>query len=664
MKRITVILIIVLVFASVLVSCNNNPSKKNNDNTPIVVDDVIKSKKNLFVNPGTDLGTFGTELISRFPNKAEQFSSGTDVMVVSPSETADTEAAKKVLATLINNGYVILLDPSYAEWVSFVNQLEVNLLEDVGDFDFVSSDLYSDNLIDVYDFLWILEQNHESLYHYSTEGLNPNDVYYDAIVMKVDEILFVETADGTDEVAISDFKVTRDIYSFDESVDDSEEVLVSTEELNPEENDVITQIGNLEFSKNIDIKESVDGIIDWISEGSEGERALLLEDGARSLGLARGPEEEFKKINAQIVEYSMSNPVSAVWQGLDVVSGYAKINIRYAIWSLYSVDENADYYYIQQDVIALNDCLKCGPDERDKWYERTIGSETIYQYGNWMRYVKSENKIDPAVAEKVDLWKFAPSNTNGSQNVSTGMNFSLGGSIGINKSGPSGGLSAGVSFSNSTSKAYPDITVTYRTDNQKNPCWDYQTKDVAFDWHVFTSNKHDIAPALARHTNTMNHQWMWKVKAPEDGQSFSFTTTISLETQNCQMKKFMPGKYAKYTMECYGTKTFTINMVPPSRNKDNYSMSVTPPEGMSPEDIAGFNALIKSKFGTAWLDNADIWHVKKDDDEPAKKCFEAAMSRIESSKSLVTDGGFSGEYEFRIIKTSNGEEVAKKAIVF
>ena len=74
MKRITVILIFILVFASILISCNNNPSKKNNDNTPIVVDDVIKSKKNLFVNPGTDLGTFGTELISRFPNKAEQFS--------------------------------------------------------------------------------------------------------------------------------------------------------------------------------------------------------------------------------------------------------------------------------------------------------------------------------------------------------------------------------------------------------------------------------------------------------------------------------------------------------------------------------------------------------------------------------------------------------------
>ena len=665
MKRVSVILVFVLVSAVLLFSCNNNPSKKNKDDTPVVVDDTSRSTKTVFVNPGTELGDFGTELVSRFSKKAEQFGSETDVTVVQASGFSKAEEINLVLASLINDGYVVVLRPSYGDWVSFVEKLEVNLLDSIWDIDYVVDDLYSNNLLEVYDFLCMLEENHKNLYYHTVEAIDEEDLLYEAIVMRTDEILFVESSDEANGISEAEIKVTRDIYTIDESVDDSEEVLESSEELDPEDNGLFLEIGNVEVSQNVDLKDSVNGIIDWISEESEGERELLVEDGAKSLSLARGPAEEaFKKISAQIVEYSMSNPVSTVWQGLEPVSGYAKINIRYAIWSMYSVNENADYYYIQQDVMALNDCLKCGPDAKDEWYERKIGSETIYQYGNWMRYVKSENRIDPAVASKVTLCEYTPDNKNGSQNVSTGMNFSLGGSIGINKSGISGGLSTGVSFSNSTSKAYPDILVTYRTDDQKNPSWDYQTKDVAFDWHVFTSNKHDIAPALAIHTNTMNHKWLWKIDAPEDGQTFSFTTTITLETQNCQMKKFMPGKYSKYTMECAGTKTFTINMVPPSRNKDNYSLSVTTPEGMSSAEIAAFNNLLKTKFGTAWFDNADIWHVKANDDEPAKKSFEAVMSRIENSKRLVTDGGFSGEFVFRIIKTSTGVEVATKTITF
>ena len=254
MKRATVILLVLVVFAALLVSCNNNPSKKNNDNIP---DDT----KSVFVNPGTVLGDFGTELVSRFPVMDEQFSLETDVMVVSPSVEPDSEAIEMVLAALINDSYVILLDPSYGEWVSFVNQLEVSLLNDISDFDYVNDERYFSNLIDVYDFLCILEENHKNLYFHSTEGLNDNDMFYDAIVMKTDEILFVETAEEENGNSDAGIRITREIYSIDESVDDSEEVLESTEELNPEDSGLLEEIGNVGFSKEVDIEDSVSSVI-------------------------------------------------------------------------------------------------------------------------------------------------------------------------------------------------------------------------------------------------------------------------------------------------------------------------------------------------------------------------------------------------------------------
>jgi hypothetical protein len=105
----------------------------------------------------------------------------------------------------------------------------------------------------------------------------------------------------------------------------------------------------------------------------------------------------------------------------------------------------------------------------------------------------------------------SPETTNNQQSVTSGVDFTVGGDVGISKSGPSATVSSGITISNSKTVNIKDCNVTNKSnDRSNNAHWFYQFNRCSAIGYLLYAGVTD-PPSLATSTFQPVNQWIWRV---------------------------------------------------------------------------------------------------------------------------------------------------------
>lgn len=140
-------------------------------------------------------------------------------------------------------------------------------------------------------------------------------------------------------------------------------------------------------------------------------------------------------------------------------AGRTRVNsydVEYDIWNVYSVSEQRNYYYIHQHFLgAFNDCYV-------GVYNKTIktrGCKTVSKVCEWYgQQVKLTTK--PLNSAGMRIHRTSPETTQSSTSYTSGISFSLGGSVGYENGSGTGMVNAGLGLNSSYTYAVSDVSIS------------------------------------------------------------------------------------------------------------------------------------------------------------------------------------------------------------
>lgn len=185
----------------------------------------------------------------------------------------------------------------------------------------------------------------------------------------------------------------------------------------------------------------------------------------------------------------------------------ALFTVTYTIYSLYSFDQDCDYYLIQQEMGGNSDAVKI-PNWKEDGYNC---------YGFYLGNIECNHQITDTEGHTVYLSQSSPATTVTSETIGTSIGFNLGGSIGLGMTGPSANVTGGISFSSSISHSYNSLSVTNNsgTQNSTDANWKYSVNFQEAGSNGWTSHIND-APEVALHYIAVHNAWIWRVVNPGD----------------------------------------------------------------------------------------------------------------------------------------------------
>lgn len=234
-------------------------------------------------------------------------------------------------------------------------------------------------------------------------------------------------------------------------------------------------------------------------------------------------------------------------------------------------------------------------------------------------------------------------------------------------SGPTGGISGGISYNNSTSRTVSDISAKY-TESTTSPRWDYNGgnepwHDWEWDWgRACYRYIHGEAPATLKGDVILNNNWVWKVSNPSGTYSFDAETYVKTHwlkdfvTRGAiDDHKFEYGTYIEPT-----TNNTAINMNPPSRTMDNYLMSYDTPSDWDEAKITRFRDFLTEYF-KLWQPNIDIYSLDENENKQiTTDHFAEVMADFENNKQLFKDNKFTGTFTFKIKNSNEQSDLVTK----
>jgi hypothetical protein len=201
-----------------------------------------------------------------------------------------------------------------------------------------------------------------------------------------------------------------------------------------------------------------------------------------------------------------------------------RIQTNYYVWSVYSYDNNKDYYFIEQEIIIPNGNLWHGKRKKlNGWYYRSKDF--------WMDKLYTNNIITDSNKKVLDgnliISKYSPETVNDSTSYTSGVAWNIGAKVGVASDGKAGfELSGGVTFSNSHTWTVQDIGVTAKVMSDittKNASWQWDTqKRAKYLASVDISDPANLAISTARFGAT----WIWVVNNPGKKDSYTLKSTI------------------------------------------------------------------------------------------------------------------------------------------
>lgn len=276
-----------------------------------------------------------------------------------------------------------------------------------------------------------------------------------------------------------------------------------------------------------------------------------------------------------------NNNLDYQWGPASVRAIYHPIQLRYDIWTAYSADKKCDFYCVKLSVTAENNQMGCGPSEARKWYDaryfkpwqESAKSISAYPniYGPYMRELKMNCSLEGLKAQLVD---YTPKNTPGGTTVTESFSASLGANVGVNSSGPMGGITGQLTWGSSVSRINPDLkaTVTANTGTGQLE-FDYIAARPIAEYNVFLPAKHSGIKDISIKTCTVQHAWVWSVETTAN--NVTLNTVFKSVDEWLTYEEFAAKCYEHYIpLPCEHKFKSAINC--PPRNKQEWAMTIEP----------------------------------------------------------------------------------------
>ncbi len=189
----------------------------------------------------------------------------------------------------------------------------------------------------------------------------------------------------------------------------------------------------------------------------------------------------------------------------------ALYQVTYTIYAVYSFDQDMDYYMVHQEIIGNNKPMMLP----SKWKEDKGNC-----YGFYLGEIDNDHQIfmpngGSFSSTEVFVHDPKPVTSEGSYSTTSGYSVDFGGSIGLDPSGLSGGLSAGGSLSESYTMNISDVTITNNSldGGSGRARWVYDVADAPVTSNGFKAKMHE-SPLVSRNTIVIHNCWYWTVKNP------------------------------------------------------------------------------------------------------------------------------------------------------
>jgi hypothetical protein len=354
-----------------------------------------------------------------------------------------------------------------------------------------------------------------------------------------------------------------------------------------------------------------------------------------------------------------NNNLDYQWGPSSVRAIYHPIQLRYDIWTAYSADKKCDFYCVKLSVTAENNQMGCGPSEARNWYDakyfkpwqESAKSISAYPniYGPYMRELKMNCSLEGLKAQLVD---YTPKNTPGGTTVTESFSASLGANVGVNSSGPMGGINGSLTWGSSVSRINPDLkaTVTANTGTGQLE-FDYIAARPIAEYNVFLPAKHTGIKDISITTCTVQHAWVWSVETTAN--NVTLNTVFKSVDEWLTYEEFAAKCYEHYiSLPCEHKFKSAINC--PPRNKQEWAMTIEPTNSKA-------DAYLKQKLPQYFWDNNVFFtrkenHLKADTKDEISAWVQKSKAIFDKNNSILKgaaqEGGITGNFTIRWHQTN------------
>ena len=346
-------------------------------------------------------------------------------------------------------------------------------------------------------------------------------------------------------------------------------------------------------------------------------------------------------------------------RALDKTLNYEMV---YVMYSAYNFDTNTDYYFIRLRPNFKCSALGC-PSGTNTWIEankvvtfddgHTSGSiwskYDNHWYGTYMSAFDFTGEIvraDKSAAQDVTLLDATPkTDVSGSTGYTTGLSYSISGNLGFNVQGPTGGVQAGMTFSESTSHTLPDLKVRH-SENGATTFWGV-TGIVPQTHHSIwkMGATHDEVGTFQKTDWQTEFTWIVSVKNPggQTSEPFFLKATDLTEITDLNTNTY------DYELRVHPTQTNYIKLPVPNRFRNNFIVTCSD---------NNLQNVLKDQFSKTWL-NEFTYYGKSNDEvtNGAVFTFNTIKTAVKGYLQEIVAKGFTGTYTFRL-KTVDGKELA------
>ncbi len=365
---------------------------------------------------------------------------------------------------------------------------------------------------------------------------------------------------------------------------------------------------------------------------------------------SRATESDLKLLmNAQNFSHVFRADNSYIRMNIDGAASYwyersCLVETNYNIWALYDFDHDKDYYIVHQAITSHNGELNC-PSGNQGWTH--MGGNYVY-FGPWAGNMETKINLVDEDGNEVTNASFInpqPATHQGTASHTTGISTQLGGNLGFNMSGPTGGIAGNITFSESYSTSTPDYATELQTSGTQ-MYWKFTAANAHVQGHFAFENyncTHDIVPYCYRNDCTFNQSFIYTVSNPTSPRYaldvYTKQELIAYEGKNTWF--YMTDIYHTYKRD---TK-YKVVLNPPVRFKQDWYMTIEVPQGISQESVRNF---LTSHYAKYWKDSFTSYTFTKDDTQPVLGVINDLKNDINSDLASWKNAGFTGKYTISV----------------
>ncbi len=592
------------------VSKNENPlSEEYEENEALpVTDQLAVTFSGKAAVMGSDRSGFTKNVVNRLEGSTDVISSDAEIIVFTAGYAMDfTDAeTKSLLLAYVNGASFVFLDPVFPDMSAFQDKLytaTISIMEEDIEFDVNESQNF-------YQKIYEMKDACENGRYGSSEvmAFRRNSIY---VVRSLEDM-----AEASDNSATGFFT----------SADKPEEKDCAETDYTPTDYD---------YGKSADL------LTEWLSDSDN--------DGGNLQGEESNAIDRYMSGYRVVIQQSVGPS-----RALDRTMAYELV---YTIYSAYDFDNNADYYFIRLEPDFHAKALGCREGDKN-WVSAkkvvvfddgtTSGDfwedHTDLWYGPYMSKFDYTAKIvreNGDVVNNVTLYSATPyTDVSGSSGYTTGFTVSLNGNIGFNANGPSGGVTAGFSFTESHSHSINDLRLYNRKENNI-PHWIIE--GIYPQCHIgFLSYYHDQVATFQKNDWQTEFTWVVSIPNPQRDQAYYVSATDITEISELNHSLY------DYELRVHPTQTTTIRLCEPNRSNEKYIMYC------SDDDV---QKLVSGQFSDTWYNSFTYYSLDRDRSYwGARAMFDKVMVAVKGYASTLKAKGYTGKYTFTLA-TVDGTEL-------